>query len=290
MVRPGERHFRRELGLLYDFTPLLMPDQHVPETRAHMGNFFTNHAGLCDKLVAISRCTKADAAWLCTRPAEDVVCCYPGPSLCVRAHAHPQAVERRPDVILVVSTLEPRKNAPFLFQWFLQTTALPADTELWWVGPCGWLLDVAPGKLQRCWNKMRQCAAAAGRLAIGQWARHGALTKGRRIRLLGVVSDRRLCELYRQAAFTIYPSLYEGFGFPVLDSLHHGTPVVCSYNSSLQEFGGPGVYYFDAGDAASLDEACRHVQSAPLAAAPRDDLERRFSWDHLAQQVIDLCA
>jgi glycosyltransferase involved in cell wall biosynthesis len=288
MLRPGQRHFRRELGLLYDFTPLLMPDQHVPETRLHMGTFFTHNAALCDKLVAISCSTKADAAWLCARPAEDVVTCYPGPSLCVRAHAHAQPVRRRQDVILVVSTLEPRKNGPFLFHWFRQTEALPVDTELWWVGPCGWLHEGwTPGKLRRGWNKLRRGVTAAGRFALGPWK--GRSGSGRRIRFLGVISDRRLCELYQQAAFTVYPSLYEGFGFPVLDSLRHKTPVVCSYNSSLQEFSGPGVHFFDACDPASLDTACREVQSAPLPAAPCDDLERRFSWDRMAREVIALC-
>src|SRR5262249_26877817 len=78
-------------------------------------------------------------------------------------------------------------------------------------------------------------------------------------RFLGMVPDARLCELYRRAAFTIYPSLYEGFGFPVLDALRHGTPVVSSFNSSLQEFAGPGGFYFDPCDPASLDAACREL-------------------------------
>ena len=77
----------------------------------------------------------------------------------------------------------------------------------------------------------------------------------RKINLIGFVSDQQLCELYQRAGLTIYPSLYEGFGFPVLDSLRHGTPVLCSYNSSLKEFDCPGVFYFDACDASSLNEA-----------------------------------
>src|SRR5262249_23529499 len=141
----------------------------------------------------------------------------------------PDPVERRRNVIVVVSTLEPRKNGPFLLDWFRRTDALPADMELWWVGPDGWLAGGALG---------------------------GTDARGRTIRFLGMVPDRRLCALYRQATFTIYPSLYEGFGFPVLDSLLHETPVVCSFNSSLQEFAGCGVMFFDPTDRASLDAAC----------------------------------
>jgi glycosyltransferase involved in cell wall biosynthesis len=265
MLRPAQRHFRRELCLLHDFTPVLMPWTHVAETCDHFRRLFARTALRCDKLVANSRSTQADAAWLCPMPPKDVEVCYPGPTLCVRGHASPEPVVRRDHVILVVSTLEPRKNGEFLLRWFLNTRVLPPGTELWWVGPKGWLLKgIAPGQ-QR-----------SGR--------------GRKVRFLGTVPDRRLCELYRQAAFTIYPSLYEGFGFPVLDALRHGTPVVSSFNSSLQEFAGPGVFFFDACDPASLDTACRELLAQPQLNVARDDLDNRFSWDVMAEKVVSLCA
>src|SRR5947208_1628618 len=81
MLRPPERHFRRELCLLYDFTPVILPWAHVADTCEHFGNFFSTSSGLCDKAVAISQSTKADADWLCAVPNEDVVVGYPGPSL-----------------------------------------------------------------------------------------------------------------------------------------------------------------------------------------------------------------
>src|SRR5207244_13291392 len=99
-----------------------------------------------------------------------------------------------------------------------ETTMLRRQMELCWVGPRGWL-----------WQKPKTSSQGPYR--------------DRRIHFLGVVSDTRLCELYRQAALSIYPSLYEGFGFPVLDSLRHNTPVLCGFHSSLAEFAGPGVHY-----------------------------------------------
>jgi len=264
MLRPAQRHFRRELCLLYDFTPSVLPWSHTRDTRNSYGIFFTHTAALCDKAVAISQSTQADARWLCALPPEDVIVGYPGPSLCVHAHAHQEAVARRDNVLLVVSTLEPRKNGKFLIDWFLETKALSPGMELWWVGPPGWLCDRF--KLMR---------------------RRG---NGREIRFLGMISDRRLCTAYRQATFTIYPSLYEGFGFPVLDSLWHGTPVLSGYNSSLAEFAGPGVFFFDACDPASLDAACAELQAAQPLAIDREALRQQFSWDALARQVHELCA
>lgn len=268
-LRPAERHFRRELGILYDFTTLLLPEVHAELTRTHFGSFFGQASTSCDKLLAISHATKHDASWLCAVPNEHVVVGYPGPSLCVNRHAHERPVTRSDGIILVVSTLEPRKNGPFLLDWFCQTEALPANMELWWVGPRGWWAT-------RDWlkdlSKKRQGKA------------------GRRVRLLGMVSDRRLCQLYQQAAFTIYPSLYEGFGFPVLDSLMHGAPVACSYNSSLKEFADAGVFFFDPGDPATVDDACRDLLAARPVPIDRDMLRDRFSWDVLARTMLEMCA
>jgi glycosyltransferase involved in cell wall biosynthesis len=265
MLRPPERHFRRELCLLHDFTPVLLPDFHVAETREHFGALFTRTAALCDKLLANSHSTRADAGWLCRVAPEKVVVCYPGPTLCVHQHAWPEPVARRDNVLLVVSTLEPRKNGPFLFHWFQNTYVLDAEMELWWVGPRGWGINQASGP------------------------RRGA-GRRRKIRFLGTVPDRTLCQLYRQASFTIYPSLYEGFGFPVLDSLRHGTPVLSSFHSSLQEFAGPGVFYFDPCNPASLDEACRELLAVRSRSFHRPDLDERFSWEAMARRVLSLSA
>jgi len=259
LFRPTERHFAREVSVLYDFTPLVLPATHLPQTVRDFGALFAalRHS---DKAVAISQATRADARWLCALPSEDVVVSYPGPSLCARTHASPAAVRRARQLILVVSTLEPRKNPAFVRDWFLATDALDPGTELWWVGPHGWLWERTPAPRRR----------------------------DRAIRFRGMLSDRELCELYRRATFTLYASLYEGFGFPVLDALLHGTPVVCSYNSSLKEFAGPGVFYFDPGDAASLDQACRDVLAAPPG-VERPDLRLRCSWESLAHTVASLC-
>ncbi len=259
-LRPDERRFAREVCILYDFTPLILPATHLPETRDTFGRFFSSGIARSDKAVAISQSTRADAEWLCPLPADDVTVAYPGPSLCDRAHASGEPVVRSDRLVLVVSTREPRKNAAFLADWFLTTDALGVDTELWWVGPTGWL-----------WRRPR---AARGR---------------RRVRFLGTVLDRQLCELYRRATFTIYPSLYEGFGFPVLDALLHGTPVICSFHSSLKEFAGPGVFYFDPYDPDSLDDACRELLASAPTAIDRPDLRARCSWETMARTVLELC-
>lgn len=264
LFRPEVRHFSREVTVLHDLTPLLMPHVHEEWTCQTFGRFFARALPLSDAAIAVSESTKADASWLCPLAPAQIAVAHPGPSLCVDAHASRLAVERRRDLIVVVATREPRKNARLLLDWFFDADSVPAGAELCWVGPRGWLWDASELRSRRGGD-------------------------GRRFRFAGTVSDASLCEIYRRAAFTIYPSLYEGFGFPVLDSLLHGAPVACSFNSSLKEFAGPGVYYFDPCDPASLETAVGELLAGP-AGFDRADLHRRCSWERAADTVMELCA
>lgn len=75
------------------------------------------------------------------------------------------------------------------------------------------------------------------------------------VEVLGYVSKERLVGLLKEAACLVYPSLYEGFGMPVLEALEVETPVACSRHGSLPEVGGDVVEYFDAGDPSDIAEA-----------------------------------
>jgi glycosyltransferase involved in cell wall biosynthesis len=262
-LRPIERIFPFEVSVLHDFTPLVVPHTHSESTRAMFQGFFAKSLLSSDAALSVSHSTKADAAWLCDFPQDQIVVNHSGPSICVERHLHARPVRRRPNVGIVVSTLEPRKNAFFLLDWFKNTTTLPEDSELWWVGPMGWLTSR---------RRLKEYQAL----------------QGRRIRFLGVVSDARLCKLYQTAAWSVYPSLYEGFGFPVLDALRHGTPVLSSYNSALREFRCPGISFFDPCDPSTLDDAWRALRAAGSIAIPRDELNAHYSWDLVAKTLNGL--
>lgn len=262
-LRPFERRFGFEISILHDFTPLVVPETHSAATRHHFQCFFKLTLPHSDAAIAVSHATKADAGWLCDFDQDRITVAHSGPSLCVNRHLHAAAVERRSNVGLVVSTLEPRKNADFLLDWFRNTKALPPDMELWWAGRLGWMVSR---------RRLRKLESASGR----------------RVRLLGVVPDRELCALYQTAAWTVYPSLYEGFGFPVLDSLRHGAPVLASGNSSLREFPHAGVFLFDPHDPATLDSAYRQLEAARPIAIDRARLDRHYNWDRVARAILDL--
>jgi glycosyltransferase involved in cell wall biosynthesis len=105
----------------------------------------------------------------------------------------------------------------------------------------------------------------------------------------GRLSDERLAALYRGARCLVYPSLYEGFGLPVLEAMACGTPVVTTRGGATEEVAGEAAVLVDASDpaaiAAGIDEAeRRRDELVPLG------LERaqRFSWQHAGDLVEDV--
>jgi glycosyltransferase involved in cell wall biosynthesis len=266
MLRPIERSFDHEVSILHDLTPLLLPQTHKEITRSHFQGLCSKAVTSSDIALAVSHSTAADASWLAAIDPERIVVAQSGPSLCVDRHVHPGKAKRRANVGLVVSTLEPRKNPEFLFQWFHSSTVLPSNAELWWVGSIGWLTSR---------RDLKQFERRAG--------------SSRRIRFLGVVSDSALCKLYRSVGWSIYPSLYEGFGFPVLDALRHGTPVLASYNSSIREFDSPGLHFFDPCDASTVDDAWKALQVEGPVEIPREPLDQQFSWQAVASILLASC-
>ncbi len=109
------------------------------------------------------------------------------------------------------------------------------------------------------------------------------------VRFLGFVSDETLAALYRLAAVFVFPSLYEGFGFPPLEAMASGTPVVASNLSSLPEVLGDAALLVDPYDANAIADAIRRVL---LDDALRRDLSARglkkvqeYSWEEAARRV-----
>lgn len=107
---------------------------------------------------------------------------------------------------------------------------------------------------------------------------------------LGFVSEDELAVLYRGASMLVMPSTYEGFGLPVLEAMHLGTPVICARASSLPEVAGDAAALIDPDDEIGLatiilrvlsdDRLNASMRAASLAQAAR------FSWDETARQTI----
>lgn len=154
--------------------------------------------------------------------------------------------------ILFVSTIESRKNhieALAALQRMLAAHGPERTPKLVCVGGKGWLNDAV-------FARLRSDPALA-----------------RHVLMLSGVPDAELDALYRTCRFTLYPSLYEGWGLPVTESLSHGRVVLASNRSSVPEAGGDLAVYFQPGDLDGLTEAMERLS---FDDAWRDLLERRI--------------
>jgi len=158
--------------------------------------------------------------------------------------------------LLAVGTLEPRKNLARLLAAFAEAAAELPEHHLVVVGPAGW------GK-----------ALPAGGRSSGPPAR---------VVLAGPVDDATLRGLYGAADGLAYPSLYEGFGLPVLEAMGHGTPVLTSDRSSLPELAGDAALLVDPVDVSAIAKGLvelvsdRELRERLRAAGPRR--AAAFTW------------
>ena len=114
-----------------------------------------------------------------------------------------------------------------------------------------------------------------------------------RVHALGKVSEERLIELYQQAVCIMFPSLFEGFGFPVLESLACGVPVMTTRRSSLPEVGGDIPIYVDGEDIDEMAQVMWAFERGDMAGvACRTHIEgpkraARFTWRRCAEQTLE---
>jgi glycosyltransferase involved in cell wall biosynthesis len=112
------------------------------------------------------------------------------------------------------------------------------------------------------------------------------------IEFLGYLSEAELRQRYREAECLIFPSIYEGFGFPILEAQSQGCPVISADNSSLREVGGDGCHYFRTQDIEGLigllemSQTDRQAFQSLRAAGYRNCL--RFDWNKTAAATLDV--
>jgi len=108
----------------------------------------------------------------------------------------------------------------------------------------------------------------------------------------GTIGFEKISMLCRNAKMFVFPSLYEGFGIPVLEAMASGIPVICAKNSSLSEAGGEAALYFETGNSQNLADCMnRIIEDAEL----EKDLIRRglehvknFSWEKCARETLEI--
>lgn len=223
-------------------------------------------------VLADSRATADDLTRFYGTPRGKIRVIYPGVESAglaanpeqIRAVGTKYRLPRR--YFLFLGTLQPRKNIARLVQAFAQWRAAAGDDEtaLVLAGGRGWLFDE-------------------------RW-----LDGASNLRQTGYIDEADKAPLLQGALALVLPSLYEGFGFPVVEAMHCGTPVIASRTSSLPELVGDCGILVDPLDIAEIAKALRRIgEDAGLRSelAERGRVRaQRFNWESAALQALDAFA
>jgi len=243
---------------VHDMTAWMMPELHLQANREADSHLATN-LRRAHRIIAVSEATRQDAIRLLQIPPEKIVTIHSGVASAF-FHVSADAIAamrtryqlKRP-FILSVGTIEPRKNLSTLVNAY---RALPeplqVEFDLVLAGPIG-------------------------------WADPETTARVRAVRYLGYVPERDIAPLTAAATVFAYPSLYEGFGFPVAQAMAAGVPVITSNVSALPEVAGDAALLVDPRSEAELRDGLQRLLLCPSIRAAMSERGRQraecFRWD-----------
>ncbi len=264
----------RKVVTIHDLIYARFPDAHSGLRDRGLRVLVPAAARRSDRVVADSASTRDDIVELIGIAPERVDVVPLGLGAVRRgAAADPDEVRARLDlgerpVLLSLSAKRPHKNLGAL----IDALALIASERR--------PVLVLPGYATWHERELRERAAAAGVLAD--------------VRFPEWLSAPELEGLWGLARAFVFPSLYEGFGLPVLEAMARGVPVACSNSSSLPEVAGDAALLFDPRDVAGIAAALERVlYDEPLASSLRERGLRRaqeFTWERTARLTLDVYA
>ncbi len=250
------------ISIVHDLTPLVMSHMHSAEYKTM---FWLGLQTLrwADAVVAVSDHTKSDLGRLRIVPPRRVYRVLEGPGLLPTEEENLFAQRFYP-YILYVGGHWSHKNVTKLVATFVKLKSK---------------------------EKLKLVIVGGGPMEVTEKAvRKRGLEN--RIVLLSDLPDAYLSSLYVHCSAFVFPSLYEGFGLPVLEALAHGAPIACSHTSSIPEVAGKAALYFDPH---SVKDMASKVQilldDSTLVAELRNrgpDQASRFSWEKAASEIYQI--
>jgi glycosyltransferase involved in cell wall biosynthesis len=255
----------RLTATIHDATCWLMPELHA-RGNVRADEYFAATLRRADGLIAVSQSTKDDAVRVLGLKPEKITVIHSGvaDAFFNTEAAAIDAVRARYGLhrpfVLFVGAIEPRKNLDLLFDAMESLPpSIREEFELVIAGPIGWASAATTARLQS-------------------------------VRYLGYVPEPDLAPLTAAATVFVYPSLYEGFGFPVAQAMAAGVSVVTSNVSSLPEIAGDAAVLIDPHSLAELRDALEHLLLSPGLRAElvlRGRLRAaRFRWETCATQSL----
>ena len=266
-------HPRVSLVTVHDLGYRYFPEAHPPLQRLYLDLTTRWNARAAAHILADSQAAKADLVAHYATPPDRISVAYPGYDQTLAPICDLERIEAAKsrytitgDYFLYLGTLQPRKNLARVIDAFA-TTETKAALVL--AGKRGWLYD----------DLFKQVCQ---------------LGLEKRVIFAGYIAEEDKADLLSGALAFVFPSLYEGFGLPVLEAQACGCPVITSTTSSLPEVAGDGALLVDPHSSSAIADAMQRIAADPSL---RESLiehgfinVRLFSWTACAQAVLDAIA
>ena len=260
-VKPLRRAFDIELNICHDLSTLTLPLMHIRGNVVHHMEAILADLASDDLVVTVSEASRADLiSYLGVAPNGGA-----WPDWYENEAVNAAGAGGAEPYFLILGTREPRKNIMKVFDLLESAPGLLDRHRFVVAGKMGWLEEqhALPRSLEK-------------------------FVESRRIVFPGFVSELEKYILLRNARATLYPSLFEGFGLPVLESLSVGTPCVASWSSSIPEVGGDCCEYFDPLSAADFERAIGALlaRSGPELRKACRAHAAGFTWRHALECIL----
>jgi glycosyltransferase involved in cell wall biosynthesis len=261
---------------IHDLGYEYFPESHPRRQLAYLRWSTRHNARSARVIIADSNATRDDLIRLYHIDSAKIAVVYPGIDAELRRTEDVNQIEtacvrqgiRRP-YLLYLGTLQPRKNLVRLVEAYAASRLHEQEVMLVLAGKSGWLAQKILDGIDRQPPAVRD-----------------------RVRVTGYIGETEKNLLLSGATALVFPSLYEGFGFPVLEAQACGTPVICANTSSLPEVAGDAAWLVDPLDVAGLAEAMVSItENRGLREELFDRGYRnldRFQWESTAVRVLDL--
>ncbi len=262
---------------VHDLSFVRMPERFPAAKRVYLTQLCRLSVHKAQRVIAVSKQTADDLCTFFDVSAQKIDVVYngvgkrfaPGDPAAVETFRRKRGLPER--FLLTLGTLEPRKNLERLIDayaaWRAHASTQDRDIALVLAGGQGWFYE-------QIYRQVK------------------TLNLTDVIHFPGYVPGEELPDWYRAALAFVYPSLFEGFGLPVLEAMACGTPVLCSRAPSLLEVAGNAALTFPAESTTDLTDAIRHIVNDNTL---RSDLRQRglvhshdFTWARCAAETLDV--
>lgn len=254
---------------IYDLSFIHFPERFPRSQQWYLRTQTRRSCRRARRVITISESSRQDVHQFFGVPLAQIDIIYPGVDENYRPYPQDEVAQFRQQkghgrYLLHVGTLQPRKNIPTLLEAFARLNV--PDLQLVLIGGKGWLYDEI-------------------------FARVLSLGLADRVHFTGYVPDEELPLWYNAAELLVFPSLYEGFGMPVIEAMACGTPVVAANGSSIPEAVGEAGLLFEPLQATKLAECITAVLHDPqLSAKMRAQglaHAGQFSWERAGRETAN---